>query len=81
MSKEKTVQTGQLLKQIYRQEKNIDYALNLVKKILVIIILNNNIIIDKILIEKLSIGKCPLCGGTIIERQKRLWLLQLEKWL
>ncbi|APH14465.1 DNA topoisomerase family protein [Clostridium sporogenes] len=70
MSKEKTVQTGQLLKQIYRQEKNIDYALNLVKKDLGDIILDNNIIIDKILIERLSIGKCPLCGGTIIEGKK-----------
>ncbi len=70
MSKEKTVQTGQLLKQIYRQEKNIDYALNLAKKDLGDIILDNNITIDKILIERLSIGKCPLCGGTIIEGKK-----------
>lgn len=69
MSKEKTVEVGKELKQIYKNEIKIEDIIDKVKKELFEVI-NKNVEIEKIIIEKESLGKCPICGkGEIVSHK------------
>jgi DNA topoisomerase III len=70
MSKEKTVEVGKELKQIYKNEKNINDIVEKVKVELIEVINKNlNVVIEKVDTRNV-IGKCPVCGGNIVENSK-----------
>ncbi len=75
MSKEKTVEIGKELKQIYKNEIKIEDIIDKVKKELFEVI-NKDVEIEKIDTRNI-LGKCPACGGNIVENSKGY---SCDKW-
>ncbi|MBU3093850.1 topoisomerase C-terminal repeat-containing protein [Clostridium sp. CF011] len=70
MSKEKTVEVGKELKQIYKNEKKIEDVVCKVKnELFEVINKSSNVVIEKINTKNI-ICKCPICGGDIVENAK-----------
>lgn len=75
MSKEKTVETSIILKEIYRQEKTVKMAVQATSDYF------KEIMAKDILIEKISrtypdreiIGQCPKCGKNVYENSKSFY--------
>ena len=66
MSKEKTVEVGKELKQIYKNEKKIEDIIDKVKNELFKVINKSaSVVIEKI-DTRTILGKCPVCGGNVI---------------
>ena len=71
LSKEKTVEFSRILKKVYKNELNIDRAVDLISNELKSILEDSkNIEIEAIKEEKEVIGKCPRCGKNIYETSK-----------
>ena len=68
MSKEKTVHTGKLLKDVLRGKSSIEYAVECTKKDIEEALKNKNISLDTLSVH--SLGKCPCCEGYITKNAK-----------
>lgn len=74
LSKEKTVEFSKILKKVYKNELNIDRAVNLISNELRSILEESkNIEIEAIKEEKEVIGKCPRCGEYVYENSKSFY--------
>ena len=77
MNKKKTVEVGKDLKKIYNNQKNVDDFIDKVKnELLEVINKNTDVVIEKIDTRNI-VGKCPSCGGNIVENSKAY---SCDKW-
>lgn len=77
MSKEKTVEVGKELKQIYKNEKKIEDIIDKVKnELFKVINSSRNVVIEKS-DTRTILCKCPFCGGNVIEHERAY---SCDKW-